>query len=297
MKFWERYSNSIFKLLAQRRMRRLRPKLIEAVLAKSVFLLDAEMLDQIQTFIADQQAEQGGFADRAGKCDLYYTLFGFYLAEALQVKINHEQLAGYVRKSAEAPALAGVHLFCAAILYARLIGPDEVSESLRKKIVAELGNQKAAQPDYAGFMGILALYYLGDFVSINRIIPRYRHDTQPADQPCPVIAARLVLQSFSNKASHEASKNVMAFYRENDGFAALHHAPAADLLSTAVALFALHFIDADIRIIKPACLSFVDKLYQHGGFVATHDDTQPDIEYTFYGMLALGSMQQGTFAD
>ena len=278
-------------------MRRLKPKLIEAVLAKSVFLLDAEMLDQIRTFVAEQQSAQGGFKDRAGKCDLYYTLFGFYLAEALKVKINHEKLAAYVRASAVAPHLAGVHLYCAAILYARLMDSDVVSEMLRKKIVSELGNHKTGQPDYSGFMGMLALYYLGDFVNISRIVHRYRHDTQPADQPCPVIAARSVLQSFSGKASPEASKNMMAFYRVNGGFAALQQAPAEDLLSTAVALFAFHFMDADIRLIKPACLSFVDVLYQHGGFVATHDDTQPDIEYTFYGMLALGSMQQGTFAD
>jgi hypothetical protein len=290
MKYWGRFLNSIFKLLARRRMRRLKPKLIEAVLAKSVFLLDAGMLGQIRTFVADQQSAQGGFKDRAGKCDLYYTLFGFYLADALQVKINHEQLAGYVRASTVAPHLAGVHLYCAAILYARLIGADEVSENLRKKIVAELGNHKAGQPDYTGFMGILALYYLDDFVNISRMIRRYRQDMQPAAQPCPITAARLVLQSFSGNASPEASKKIMAFYRQNGGFAALKQAPAADLLSTAVALFAMHFIDADIRIIKPGCLSFVDILYQQGGFMATHDDTQPDIEYTFYGMLALGSM-------
>jgi hypothetical protein len=290
MKYWERFLNSLFRLLAQRRMRRLKPKLIEAVLAKSVFLLDAEMPGQIRNFVAEQQSAQGGFKDRAGKCDLYYTLFGFYLAEALQVKINHEQLAGYVRKSAEAPDLAGVHLYCAAILYARLMGNDDVSEKLRKRVVAGLKNHKAGQPDYTGFMGMLALYYLGDFMNISRIVHRFRHDSQQADQPCPVIAARSVLQSFSGKASPDASKNMMAFYRANGGFAALQQAPAEDLLSTAVALFALHFFDADIRVIKPACLSFVDALYHQGGFMATHDDTQPDIEYTFYGMLALGSM-------
>ena len=152
MKFWGRYSRKIYKLLAQRRIRRLKPKLIEAVLAKSVFMLDADMLVQIRSFIANQQLGQGGFADRAGKCDLYYTLFGFYLAEAINVEINHIQLEKYVRESAAAPGLAGVHRYCAAILYASLIGTDEVSEKLRKEIVAELGDLKAGQPDYSAFM-------------------------------------------------------------------------------------------------------------------------------------------------
>jgi len=273
-------------------MRRLKPKLIEAVLAKSMFMLDADMLARIRSFIAYQQAEPGGFADRAGKCDLYYTLFGFYLAEALNVEINRVQLQKYVRESVAAPGLTGVYRYCAAILYARLIGTDKVSEKLRKEIVAELADHKAGQPDYTGFMGILALYYLGDFPNIRRVINRYRNYTPDNVQPCPVIAARLVLQSFTGNASRESAQAIMAFYRETGGFAALHQAPAEDMLSTAVALFALHFIGADIRIIKPACLAFTDAMYENGGFMATADDTQPDIEYTFYGMLALGAMNQ-----
>ena len=292
MKFWGRYSRKIYKLLAQRRMRRLKPKLIEAVLAKSVFMLDADMLVQIRSFIANQQLGQGGFADRAGKCDLYYTLFGFYLAEAFNVEINFIQLEKYVRESAAAPGLAGVHRYCAAILYASLIGTDEVSEKLRKEIVAELGDLKTGQPDYSAFMGILALYYSGDFLNIRRMINRFNNYSLANDQPCPVIAARSVLQSFTGGVSPDSAKSIMTFYRETGGFAALHQAPEQDLLSTAVALFALHFMDADIRIIKPACLAFTDAMYENGGFMATADDTQPDIEYTFYGMLALGSMNQ-----
>jgi hypothetical protein len=100
----------------------------------------------------------------------------------------------------------------------------------------------------------------------------------------------LGLQSFTGNASQESAQAIMAFYRETGGFAALHQAPAEDLLSTAVALYALHFMNVDIRIIKPACLAFTDAMYENGGFMATADDTQPDIEYTFYGMLALGAM-------
>ena len=67
-------------------------------------------------------------------------------------------------------------------------------------------------------------------------------------------------------------------------------APCEDLLSTAVALYALHFLDADIRIMKPDCLIFIDDLYDNGGFRATKYDSVTDVEYTFYGLLALGSM-------
>ena len=83
---------------------------------------------------------------------------------------------------------------------------------------------------------------------------------------------------------------INTYYRGNGGFAALHLAPGEDLLSTAVALYALHFLDADIRIMKPDCLIFIDDLYDSGGFRATKYDSVTDVEYTFYGLLALGSM-------
>jgi len=82
----------------------------------------------------------------------------------------------------------------------------------------------------------------------------------------------------------------MSFYRGKGGFAALHQTPTEDLLSTAVALYALHFTDSDTRLIKPDCLGYVDSLFRDGGFRSTESDVEIDIEYTFYGLLALGSL-------
>jgi hypothetical protein len=80
------------------------------------------------------------------------------------------------------------------------------------------------------------------------------------------------------------------FYRGKGGFTAINHAPYEDLLSTGVALYALNFINADIRLMKPDCLSFIDNLYQNGGFRSTQVDFETDVEYTFYGLLGLGSL-------
>ena len=84
---------------------------------------------------------------------------------------------------------------------------------------------------------------------------------------------------------------VRSFYRENGGFTALNHAPYEDLLSTGVGLYALNFINADLRLMKPECLDFIDSLYENGGFRSTQTDFETDVEYTFYGLLALGSLQ------
>ena len=95
---------------------------------------------------------------------------------------------------------------------------------------------------------------------------------------------------MANSRSPERVNELRSFHRKNGGFAALKRAPSDDLLSTGVALFALNFLDADVRLIKPDCLNFVDDMYDNGGFRSTYADSITDIEYTFYGLLALGSM-------
>ncbi len=82
----------------------------------------------------------------------------------------------------------------------------------------------------------------------------------------------------------------MSYYSYTGGFKATEAVPVPDLLSTAVALYALDFVGYDLRRIKPECLTFTDSLFTEGGFGSNYLDPEPDIEYTFYGMLALGSL-------
>jgi len=290
MKFWEKFSRNIFKLAAQPKLRKLRPKLIEPVLAKSTLMLDSEMIAEIRTFIMSKQTTQGGFSDRGGNCDLYYTLFGYYIAESFSVNEVIEPLKKYVAAMVTSTDLSGVYRYCGAILYAKLIGLDATTEKLRQQIVADLTLTDSKQPEYSGFLGVLALYYLEDYLSIQRIVNQYKQSFSLTGLPCPVVAATAVMLGMTGNRKSEAVDMLKAFYRANGGFAALHQAPAGDLLSTGVALYALHFLDADLRLMKPDCLAFVDDLYDNGGFRATQYDAVTDVEYTFYGLLALGSL-------
>jgi hypothetical protein len=43
-------------------------------------------------------------------------------------------------------------------------------------------------------------------------------------------------------------------------------------------------------MIKPDCLDFIDSMFKNGGFGGNVLDQDPDIEYTFYGLIALGSL-------
>jgi hypothetical protein len=290
MKFWEKFLRNIFRLAAQPRLKKMQPRLIEAVLARSASMLDPQMIAEIKSFILSQQTKSGGFADRSGKSDLYYSLFGYLLAEAYSVGDVIQPLKKYIASVAASNQLSGVHLFCGAILHAKLIGQDDTSDKLRRQIVDELTKTDLKQPEYAGFLGILALYYLEDYRSIQKVVSRYKQLNASDQHPCPVVAASAILLGMTGDKSQRAVNILRSFYRETGGFAALHRAPGEDLLSTGVALFALQFLDEDLRLIKPECLIFVDGLYDQGGFRATSSDLITDVEYTFYGLLALGSM-------
>ena len=291
MRFWERFSRSIYKYAARSRIKKIYPKLLEPVLAKAPQILDDEMVSEIRSFVIRQQTNEGGFADRGGKTDLYYTLFGIYVAEALSVKDVLEPARNYIKNLVQNSHLTGVHLYCGAILYSKLIGSDETSEKLRRQIISDLRISISEQPEYSGFLGILALYYLEDYRNIQHVVNQYKRSvTIKENTPCPVVAANAVIQAMGGIKSSGNAEAMYSFRRENGGFAALHRAPSDDLLSTGVALYALHFLEADIRLIKPDCLGFIDNLYDNGGFRSTPEDYMTDVEYTFYGLLALGSM-------
>lgn len=291
MKFWERFSRTLFRLAALPLLNKIKPKSIEAVLKKSIQLLNDEMVEEIKSFIRLKLTPQGGFADRAGKCDLYYSLFGYYLAEAFSVTEVFKPLKDYTKKKVCELDLSGVDLYCGAILYAKLHGIDDISMKLGKQITADLKKSQNKQAEYSSFMGFLALYYLEDFIAIKRLINRYNSNDLQKDIPCPVLAANTILNKLAGHHDHSGADKLKSFYRGNGGFTAIKHAPFEDLLSTGIALYALNFINADFRLIKPDCLSFIDNLYENGGFRSTQTDFETDVEYTFYGLLGLGSLQ------
>ena len=64
-----------------------------------------------------------------------------------------------------------------------------------------------------------------------------------------------------------------------------------DLLSTAVALHALDGLQVSFQPVAEACLDYIDTLWTAaGGFHGTWDDEDLDLEYTYYGLLALGHL-------
>ena len=295
MKFWEKFLKTLYKFAASRTLKKIQAKSIESVLKNSISMLDPSMVNEMRAFIIDKQTLEGGFADRAGKCDIYYSLFGYLVAEALNIKVVNEPLKKYVKIAVSKNNLIGVDLFCGAILYVRLYGIDTTSQKLKNQVSDVIRTKTKGHQEYISFLGILALYYLEDFVGMWRLIRQYKPISFEREIPCPVLAAIAILMETSGKQYPPLKEKLLSFYRNGRGFVALQNTPTEDLLSTAVALYALNFLDADIRLIKPSCMVFIDDLYFKGGFLATTYDIKPDVEYTFYGLLGLGSLQSPKF--
>jgi hypothetical protein len=80
----------------------------------------------------------------------------------------------------------------------------------------------------------------------------------------------------------------MQYFEKGKGFKVFPEQGNADLLSTAVSLFGLKKIGADLRIVSPVCLDLVQQNYDNGAFLSGDGDSSRDLEYTFYGLLTLG---------
>ena len=106
--------------------------------------------------------------------------------------------------------------------------------------------------------------------------------------PCSEVAAKVFLQRMMNQDGSKETELLMSFSCESGGFKAFAHLDQADMLSTAVALFALEFAGSDLRLLKPASLDFIESNFADGAFLSGDGDPTVDVEYTFYGLLALG---------
>jgi hypothetical protein len=282
MRFWGIFLKTIYRTAARKAFKKLRTNSIEIVLKNSVGMIDKDTLTEIRVFLKSHQTDDGGFADRGGRSDLYYSLFGCYIAEALGIEEVMPLLKEYVKNTLNTNSLKGIHLKCAVILYAKLFGSEKIPPILRKN--------ENIQAKYSDFINLLADYYSEEYSALYSIQRKLNAYESNIEMPCSITAAHMILNNCFNLPVEELEKKLNDLYRINGSYSAVPGAPAGDLLSTGVALYARRFVESDFRNIKPDCLSFIDSLYSGGGFCAASTETDPDVEYTFYGLLALGSL-------
>ena len=265
-------------------------------------------------FLRGQMNDDGGFKDRSGGSDLYYSVFGIEGLLALRAELPAGKIAEYLATFGGGESLDLVHASCLLRCWAAL-PPDVRSRAPREEILRRVEQFRSADGAYAAEAGAAkgTLYgcfmaagsyqdagaELPDPAALTDCVRRLRAedggyangDDLPMGLTPPSAAAATLLRNFGEPVPPELAGWLFARHHKDGGFFATPLAPIPDLLSTATALHALSGMHATLEAVKEPCLDFIDSLWTNRGtFYGNWTEDVTDCEYTFYGLLALGHL-------
>jgi len=267
----------------------------------------------VADFFRQQLHADGGFRDREGKSDLYYTVFGLEGLVALWADVP-ASVAGYLESFGEGGGLDFVHLACLARAWASL-GREAQAAAPRKAIAQRMASFRSAdggfdsEPGaprgtiYGCFLAMGAYQDLGEELADPQGIVSCIESLAAADggysnQPGmpqgltpSTAAAATLLRQLGRPPGEAVGQWLLSRASPQGGFFAMPAAPMPDLLSTATALHALGGLHVDLEPIREPCLDFLDSLWSsQGGFYGNWSDDHLDCEYTYYALLSLGHL-------
>ena len=267
-------------------------------------------------FVHGQWNADGGVRDRAGVSDLYYTVFGLESWRALQLPIP-ETVRHFLMSHADGTALDFVHRCCLARCWA-IVDPTEKEYrlGLSAGIMAFRSRDGgfSQRPDetcgnaYAIYLAVSALQDLGAalpptsalMTSLENCRAKdggYGNHPQSVFGTTPTTVSAILVRHACGEAVDKSVVDwLLASRWPQGGFRANQQAPMPDLLSTATALHALACVQrAPTAAQVEADLDYIDTLWTNQGAFHGHwaeDDV--DVEYTYYGLLALGHLSLPT---
>jgi prenyltransferase beta subunit len=231
----------------------------------------------LAAFFLSQFNDDGGAANRAGRSDLYYTVFALEGLIALQVAFP-TKVSQFLETFGDGDKLDLVHLCCLARCWANLKGN---APRLDHRIEA-LWNRESV---YHSFLAWGALQDQG-----KRPKPIEVRDSS-AVRTTPTTAAAMTLhRQMHQTVPSEIVQWLLARAHPDGGFLATEGAPMPDLLSTATALHALSGQQVSFAHLKEPTLDFLDTLWTGRAFCGNWADDEPDCEYTYYALLAMGHL-------
>lgn len=259
--------------------------------------LDGQTQNEIATFVSGMQNRNGGFNDRAANSDLYYSLFGFWLCEAIELKDVREKFTRFTERFNGKEPGGTIDLLVLSLLRSGLSSGDNSVNTwtVLRRIIGERGKIDLS---YRFFLLLMVLDARNKYKSALLFAARiWLTFYRPAvsNLPCSVLAALLFVRKQAGLDYTNEMGNLMDRYVSESGFRVFNRVGHCDVLSTAVALFVLKEVGYDLRLISPGCLGFVEDNYSSGAFLPGDGDLIPDLEYTFYGLLALGSLTEEAY--
>lgn len=275
-----------------------------ALLENALALLDEQGREEVVQFIIESQNEDGGFRDRGENSDLYYSYFGLLILSALARENKEQQenqsslvpdsllkLKQFTQTQSSLKVPGFIEKCCLVLLQSEL----KLKRITRFRSMISLG--RTFWKEHASINLSYRSFVL--FLTLDAVLPVSSFMKGPARRmmertvinehsPCSEVAAKVFLNKMIGKENSKEVELLHSFACPSGGFKAFSHLDRADMLSTAVALFVLKYADADLRLIKPSTLAFIQSNYSQGAFLSGDGDQTEDVEYTFYGLLALG---------
>ena len=275
-----------------------------------------ESAELVGSFLQSQQSVDGGFKNRDGVSDLYYSAFGSEGILALQMDVSVETFSSYLHGFNAVERLDFVHLCCLARCWASLAAYGQrCAPKQRAVILAAVETYRTPDGGYNPNRGARhgttygCFLALGAYQDCEEELPTYLRLVQSlklletpdggwSNEPGMAVgstnataAAVAVLRNLGVPIHAGVGSWLLAQCHSQGGFIAAPGTPLPDLLSTATALHALAGLEVPVEPVKERCLDFVDSLWTNqGGFHGHWADDTLDCEYTYYGLLALGHL-------
>ena len=271
----------------------------------------------VEKFIRSKFSNDGGFSDRAGRSDLYYTVFGIETLIALDADLPTDAIDGYLH-SIKIAELDFVHLTCLGRCLADIRGVEDIDRDFKNDIMDRfqryrsfdggISNIENARQGtmYGCFLGAGLYQDMGvdipgktgliDCVeSLSRGCGSYANEPSMTAGATVSTAAAITLQHFLGAPIRGESLDwLVGQMHPKGGFVALPAVPIAGMLSTATALHGL--ASGGVKLTgkpKEDCLDFIDSLWSgRGGFCGSGADQAVDCEYTYYGLMAIGHLSR-----
>lgn len=254
-------------------------------------VLDEPVQAGIKTFIKNQQHMHGAFVDRAGNPDIYYSLFGLWLTMATGQRELQKRLREYIKHVDQTKLSSPVEEL------SLLIQKVELDTDFKKKsafsiIRSVMKRGRSIELSYQFFLVAVAMDAGGKNKNVFYFLAKLFLFFYKAKNnfPCSLVAALVFAKNMLGVNSEKDKELLLSYISNNTGFRAFKTTPNADLLSTGVSLFSLKESNTDLRMIAPGCMDFIQENYVDGAFLSGDGDATKDLEYTFYGLLALGSL-------
>ena len=256
-----------------------------------------ESAELVRRFVRSRQNPDGGFQDRTGRSDLYYTVFGLDALDAFEETPDLAALENFLRPFGVGETLDFVHLTCLARCLSALPGklPDATRKALTKRLLTFRAKDGGFAPTtaaphstaYACLLGGEALQTLETEAADLTQRRKGKNTDAKSDSAFAslLFPLRLCVKFFASRRVLQ----LMANFRSVDGaYSNEPGLPLGSTTATAAAVAVLTEFGAPVpKEVAPWLLA---RCQPRGGFCATPQTPLPDLLSTAVALHALAAL-------